>query len=145
MVKKKRTKSSYYGNTPEAIARQRQNLIPGNAWNKRQKKEMRLDCWLETLPLENIQEIYEQVENNRFLKETPKEELKDEEYLLDWWQEKDVEDKENIYKYMMKNYFLLEDREAILKIVYECLEEKIKKEEDQREKNREYRLAMKRQ
>jgi len=33
---KKRSKSPYYGNTPEMIRRQRVNLILGNRWQKKE-------------------------------------------------------------------------------------------------------------
>lgn len=42
MIKrKKRTKKSYYGNTPEAINRQMANLSPGNSFAKRKKSRER--------------------------------------------------------------------------------------------------------
>ena len=82
MTKKRiRTKSSYYGNTIEAQKAQRLNLTPGNAWDKRNRKELKLNCWWWTMPLGNCQDIYELCENKRTIEDTPKGELKDEKYL----------------------------------------------------------------
>ena len=50
---------SYYGNSPEMIKHQRDNLIPGNAWQKRRTKELRLNCWWEYGELGDKQRIFE--------------------------------------------------------------------------------------
>ncbi|GAI30437.1 unnamed protein product, partial [marine sediment metagenome] len=94
-----RNAKSYYGNTAEARKRQRANLIPGNAWDKRRRKKLRLDCWWEVMPLGNIQEIYEMYVNKRVIEDTPKREIKDEKYLDEWWEELTIEDKEWIHKW----------------------------------------------
>ena len=75
---------SYHGNSPEMIKHQRDNLIPGNAWQKRRTKELRLNCWWEYGELGDKQRIFEGYENKRDLKDIPKEELKNEEYLNNW-------------------------------------------------------------
>jgi len=128
-----RNAQSYYGNTAEARKRQRANLIPGNSWQKRKTKEMRLTCWWEVMPLVDIQDIYEMYINERVIKDTPKEELKDEKFLNEWWEELTIEDKEWIYKWDLKAY-PKETRSKILKDVYKCLEEKIKEEKKTRKR-----------
>ncbi|MBA7480867.1 hypothetical protein ES707_16330 [subsurface metagenome] len=133
MAKKWRSAESYYGNTAEARKRQRANLIPGNSWDKRHRKKLRLDCWWEVMPLGNIQEIYEMYVNKRVIEDTPKEEIKDEKYLDEWWEELTIEDKEWIYKWDMKAY-PKEIQSKILKDIYKLLEKKIKEEREARKK-----------
>jgi len=130
--KRKRTKSSYYGNTPEMIKIQRLNITPGNAWDKRHKKEMKLNCWWEIADLDSKQIMYEGYQNKKDIEDVPKKELKDEEFLNEWWPELEIEDWEYIYKVMMKE-LTKEHKASILKNVYECLEEKIKREQEERE------------
>jgi len=141
MTKKRiRTKSSYYGNTIEAQKAQRLNLSPGNSWDKRHRKELKMDCWWEVLPLGNAQDIYELCENKRTIKDTPKEELKDEEFLDNWWKnELDTEDKVFIIK-SCKGVWNEEDVKTQKKDTYDLLEKKIKEagiETEERKKERE--------
>jgi len=132
-MSKFRNAQSYLGNTAEARKRQRANLTPGNAWDKRHKKEMRLNCWWEVFSLKDIQYIYEMYINERVIKDTPKEELKDEKFLNAWWEGLTIEDKEWIYKWDLKAY-PKETQSEILKEIYKCLEEKIKEEKKVRKK-----------
>ncbi|GAI76606.1 unnamed protein product, partial [marine sediment metagenome] len=95
---KKRSKESYYGNTPEARRRQRANLIPGYSWDKRNRKKLRLDCWWELSALKDKQSIFEAYENKRSYEDIPKEELKGRDYLNGWWGELALESRISIYK-----------------------------------------------
>jgi len=133
MKKKKiRTKISYLGNTIAAQKRQRLNLTPGSSWDKRHRKELKLDCWWWTLPLGNMREIYEFYENERDIEDVPKEELKSEEFLDDeWWQELTIKQKDDIIK-SMKDVWIDKDEESHKKIMYELLEEQIKEEGKER-------------
>jgi len=141
MTKKRiRTKSSYYGNTIEAQKAQRLNLTPGNAWDKRNRKELKLDCWWWTFPLGNCQDIYEMYINKRTIEDTPKGELKDEEYLDDWWEELIIKDKEFIVK-ACKGTYRDEDEKEHKKDIYEMLEEKIKEKEIETEERRKEKEA----
>ncbi|GAH85456.1 unnamed protein product [marine sediment metagenome] len=133
MAKKWRSAESYLGNTAEARKRQRANLIPGNAWDKRNRKKLKLDCWWEVMPLGDIQEIYEMYVNERAIKDTPKGEIKDEKYLDEWWEGLTIEDKEWIYKWDMKVY-PKEIQSKILKDIYKLLEKKIKEERESRKR-----------
>jgi len=148
--KRKRTKSSYYGNTPEMISHQRMNITPGNSWDKRHRKELKFDCWWRVMPLGNMQEVYEDCVNHRIItfhfedepvdliekydiQDASKLKLKDEEYLDNWWEnDVELEDKKFYYKNQM-DAFSKETRSEIFKDMYECLEEKIKEEEEARE------------
>ncbi|MBA7647701.1 hypothetical protein ES703_55479 [subsurface metagenome] len=128
MARKFRNAQSYYGNTAEARKRQRANLIPGNTWQKRRTKELRLDCFWEIIPLKNRQEIFEAFENKKDFKEIkniPKEELKDKKYLADWWGKLELEDKKFIYK----NEITALTKESVswlLKDMEKCLKKKLK-------------------
>ena len=123
-----RNAQSYYGNTAEARKRQRANLIPGNPWQKRRTKGLRLDCFWEIMPLKNKQEIFEAFENKKGFKEIenmPKEELKDKKYLADWWDKQELEDKKFIYK----NEITALTKESVswlLKDIEKCLKKKLK-------------------
>lgn len=128
--KKKRSKSTYYGKTRESIERQRMNLTPGNTFAKRRKREIRLDCWFkEAFDLEDRQCIYEGFVNDREpakMTNEEKKELKNEEFLNDWWDsEVELDQKRLIYKEVMGNWFNPKDKEEILKDMYECLKKKI--------------------
>lgn len=142
IMTKKRSRTSYHGNTPEMIKHQRLNITPGNAWDKRRKREMKLNCWWEGADLDSQQFIYEGYQNKRETDDVPKEGLKDEEYLYEWWSELEISDWEYIYKVIMKE-LTKEHKARILKNVYECLEEKIEKEKANREEIKEMRLARK--
>lgn len=127
MTKKWRNAESYYGNTAGARKRQRANLIPGNTWQKRRTKELRLNCWWEDGSLGDKQFIFEGYENKRNLKDfdaMPKEELKDEEYLNSWWDSLSPEDKKFIYRAMM-DPLTPKEKTPILDHIQKCLEEKL--------------------
>ena len=125
MARKFRSAESYLGNTAEARKRQRLNLIPGNRYQKMRTKELRLNCWWEVLPLGNAQDIYENYQNKRDIKDVPKSELKDDEFLNKWWEEElTIENKEFIIK-CMKGTWRKEDEETQKKEMYKCLKEKL--------------------
>jgi len=124
MAKKKRSKSSYYGNTKEARRRQRSNLVGGNVYRKRQVSELRFDCFFEVMSLENEQEIYENYKNGRSLKDTPKKELKDEKFLNTWWAGLDFEEKKFIYKNDIVAYDK-KTRSMIFNDMEKCLKKKL--------------------
>lgn len=136
MTRKKSTRSaeSYVGNTPGAKKRQRSNLVPGNTWAKMQRKELKLDCWWWTLPLTDIQIIYETNVNDRY-ENIPKEELKSEDFLDNvWWDSLTVEEKEKIVKDVRRAFG--GDTEGHKKLQDERLEEEIKLEKLADEKGR---------
>jgi hypothetical protein len=124
MARKFRSAESYYGNTTEAKKRQRANLIPGNTYQKRQMRELRLNCWWERYPLGNMQFIYEAYENKRNIEDVPKKELKSREFLNNWWKEQDLSNKRFFYKNDMEAYSK-ETRTEIFKDMEECLKEKL--------------------
>ena len=150
-MNKKRNKSSYIGNTKEARKRQLANLISGgDMYNRRRVQEARLGCFWEIIPLANRQEIFEVRVNDRcisnyakkdpqFLKlvefakgegweyvDIPKEELKDEKYLADWWDRQELGEKKFIYKNEITA--LARDTVSwILKDMEKCLKKKIRK------------------
>jgi len=127
MAKKWRSAESYLGNTAEARRNQRANLIPGNPWQKRRTKELRLDCFWEIIPLKNRQEIFEAYENKRSYEDIPKkEELKDRGYLNNWWGELALESKISIYKEAIAG-LTKESRSEIYKDIEECLKKKLEK------------------
>ena len=131
---KKRSAESYTGNTEEAKRRQRANLIPGNVWDKKHRKELRLNCWWWTLPLGNIQDIYELCENKRSLEDTPKEELKSEDFLDDvWWENLTIENKAYIIK-CCEGTYRTKDEELHKQLIDKLLEEQIKEEKLELEK-----------
>ena len=126
MAKKFRNAQSYYGNTAEARKRQRANLIPGNPWQKRKTKELRLNCWWELSALKDKRFIFEKYENDRDSKSMPKEELKNEIYLNNWWRELVLERKISIYKEIMSG-LTKESRSEIFKDMEKCLKKKLEK------------------
>ena len=124
MAKKWRSAESYLGNTAQARRNQRANLIPGNAWDKRHRKELRLECFWGFGDLNDKQMIYEGYENKRDIKDVPKKELKDEKLLDIWWGELDLEDRESINKEVIS----WQDREfkaKYLKHIQKCLKKKL--------------------
>lgn len=148
MTRKFRNAQSYLGNTKEARERQRLNLIPGNRWQKIRTKELRLNCWWEVIPLETKQEIFEGRENDRIIStyakkeagfpellrllkadnlemvDVPKEELKDEKYLIDWWDRQSLKEKEFLYKNDIEA--LSEETISwLFKDMYKCLKKKL--------------------
>lgn len=137
MSRKKSTRSaeSYTGNTEQAKINQRRNLVPGNAWQKRHRKELRLNCWWWTLPLGNIQDIYELCENKRGIEDCPKGELKDEEFLDNWWEGLTIENREYIIKNCEGTY-RAKDEKLHNELIEKLLEEQIKEEKLEIEKVR---------
>ncbi|MBA7543689.1 hypothetical protein ES705_36026 [subsurface metagenome] len=130
MSRKKSTRSaeSYTGNTEAAKINQRKNLVPGNAWDRKKRKELKLNCWWWTLPLGNMQDIYEMRVNGRTIEDTPKSELKSEDFLDDvWWENLKIEDKEYIIKICDRTY-RAEDEKLHIGLIDKLLEEEIKKE-----------------
>ena len=125
MTKKWRSAESYLGNTAQARRNQRANLIPGNAWDKRHRKELRLECFWEDANLKDKRLFFENFENDRDLKDVPKEELKGKKDLDIWWDTiLDFETKKDIYKEVMS----WQDREfkiEHLKRMQKCLKKKI--------------------
>ena len=125
-----RRAESYYGRTEQAKKRQRRNLIPGGAWQKRTTKELRLDCWWEGADLDNKQFMFEGYENNRDIEDIPKGELKSEKFLDDWWSDlklgnkNESEGKKFIYWWIMSGLDP-EQKTLILKYTQECLKEKL--------------------
>ena len=124
MARRSRSAESYYGNTAEAKKNQRGNLIPGNAWQKREIKELRLNCWWECALLGDKQFMFEGYENNRSDEDVPEKEQKSEKWLDGWWGELDLKDKEYIYWSMM-DPLSKEEKAPILEEVRELLEKKL--------------------
>ena len=130
MSRKKSTRSaeSYTGNTEAAKINQRKNLVPGNAWDRKKRKELKLNCWWWTLPLGNMREIYEMWVDRRTIEDTPKSELKSEDFLDDvWWENLKIEDKKYIIKICDRTY-RAEDEKLHIGLIDKLLEEEIKKE-----------------
>lgn len=125
-LRKKRSKESYYGNTPENRTIQRSNLIPGDQNRRRKIQGARYDCWWKPSALKDKQSIFEAYENDRDSKDVPKEELKSGDYLNNWWREIVLESKISIYKKVMSKH-TKELRSEIYKDVEECLKEKLEK------------------
>lgn len=126
MARKKRSKESYYGNTAEARRMQRDNLIPGDQKRRRKIQGARYDCWWEPSALKDKQSIFEVYENDRAFKDVPKEELKNEIYLNNWWRELSLESKISIYKKRISG-LTKEARAEIFKYMEKCLKEKLEK------------------
>lgn len=77
------------------------------------------------MPLGNAQEIYENYQNKRDIKDVPKSELKDYKFLNKWWEEElKTEDREYIIK-CSTGVWRKEDEETQKKEMYKCLEEKL--------------------
>lgn len=102
---------------------------PGNTWRK-EKENLRLDCWWEGAYLEDKQFMFWPYEHNRDTEDVPKEELKTEEYLDKWWNslklgsKKSCEGKRFIYWAMM-DPLSKEEKDPILENMRECLNEKL--------------------
>lgn len=129
MARKKSTRSaeSYTGNTEEAKINQRRNLIPGNTFNKRRIKEMKLDCWWDNADLKSKQFIYEGWENDQDSDKVAKDELKEETELYPWWNRLDVGLKKAIYNSIME-VLSGERKTGILDNIDECIKEKLEVE-----------------
>ena len=126
MARKKKSKESYYGNTPEARRMQRANLIPGDQKRRRKIRGARYNCWWELSALKDKQSIFEVYENKRSYKNMPKEELKGRDYLNSWWGDLALESKISIYKEIMSG-LTKESRAEIYKDMEKCLKEKLEK------------------
>jgi len=102
---------------------------PGNTWQGK-KEKLRLDCWWEGADLESKQFMFEGYENNRDIEDTPKGELKTEEYLDKWWNSLELgsrrkcEGKKFIYWSIM-DPLTPEEKAPILKHTQECINEKL--------------------
>ena len=123
---KKRSKGSYYGNTAEARKMQRSNLIPGGKDERRKIQGARYDCWWELSALKDKQSIFKTYKNDRASKDIPKEELKGEDYLNNWWRELVLESKISIYKKAMSG-LTKESRSEIFKDMEKCLKGKLER------------------
>ncbi len=124
MGKKFRNAQSYYGNSEQARKNQRSNLTPGNSWQKREIKRLRLDCFWEYGELEDKQMIYENFENERDIGNVPKRELKQERYIDDWWLGLEPEVKEDIIKKIL-SWQDQKFRTRHFKRINKCLEKKL--------------------
>jgi len=126
MGKKFRSAESYYGNTKKARERQRSNLVGGNIYRKRKVSEARINCFWEVISLEDLQWIFEKYVNGRWYKDIPKEELKTEEYLDEWWDKLEYEERKHTYKNAMA---VLDKghRDHIFNDMEKCLKKKLKK------------------
>lgn len=118
---KKRSKESYYGNTPEARKMQRSNLIPGGKDERRKIQGARYDCWWELSALRDKQSILKTYKNDR-----ASEELRSGDYLDNWWGDLSLESKISIYK-KVTSRLTKESRSEIFKDMEKCLKEKLKK------------------
>jgi len=126
MTKKFRNAQSYYGNTAEARKMQRSNLIPGGKDERRKIQGARYDCWWELSTLRNKQSILKTYENDRDYKDAPKEGLRSEDYLNNWWRELSLESKISIYKEAMSG-LTKESRAKVYRDMEECLKKKLEK------------------
>jgi len=124
MARKFRSAESYYGKTVGARKNQRGNLTPGNTWQKRRSKELRLDCWWEGATLDDKRFMFEGRENERSLEDVPEKEMKSEKWLDGWWSELDLKGKKHIYWAMM-DPLSKEEKAPILEHTRECLEKKL--------------------
>ncbi|MBA7512977.1 hypothetical protein ES705_04986 [subsurface metagenome] len=122
---KKRSAESYTGNTAEARKMQKSNLIPGGKDERRNIQGARYDCWWELSTLRDKQSIFEVYKNDRDSKSMPKEELRDEIYLNNWWGELALGSKMSIYKKRMSR-LTKESRSEIFKDMEKCLKEKLR-------------------
>jgi len=98
MGRKFRNAQSYYGNSEQARKNQRGNLTPGNTWQKRQIKQIRIRLFWEECDLKSKQMIYEYFENERYIDNVPKRELRGEKHIVDWWDKLELEVKRDIIK-----------------------------------------------
>ncbi|MBA7617433.1 hypothetical protein ES703_24747 [subsurface metagenome] len=125
MVKRKfRSAESYYGNTEQARKNQRSNITPGNTWQKRKIKLLRIDCFWEYADLENKQTIYEYFENRRMIEDVPKRELRGEKYIDDWWFKLEIEVRQDIIKGVL-SWQDQKFRTRHFKRMNKCLEKKL--------------------
>lgn len=123
-----RNEKSHLGKSEQARRNQRLNLAPGGPEARKRRKELKSNCWWWTLPLGNMREIYKLYKNNRSVEDTPKKELKDEDFLDIWWQELTILDREDIIS-ACKETWRDEDEAKHKGLMYEVLEEEIENEE----------------
>ena len=125
MVKKKfRSAESYLGNSPQAKINQRANLTPGNTWQKRRTKELRIDCFWSFQGIGDKQMTYEHFENRRMIEDVPKRELRHEKYIDNWWDNLEIEVKEDIIKQIL-SWQTPKFKTSYFKRVNKCLEKKL--------------------
>lgn len=102
---------------------------PGNTWRK-EKENLRLDCWWQDGNLGDKQFMFEPYVNDRHSEDTPKEELKTEEYLDKWWNSLKLgsrvkcEGKRFLYWAIM-DPLSKEEKAPILENMRECLNKKL--------------------
>ncbi|GAI61506.1 unnamed protein product [marine sediment metagenome] len=119
-----RNAQSYYGNSEQARKNQRSNLIPGNSWQKRKIKQLRVDCYWEYEDIKDKQNTYEYFENERDIGNVPGRELKHEKYIDNWWEnELELEVKEDIIKKIL-SWQTQKFRTRHFKRLNKCLEKK---------------------
>lgn len=119
-----RNANSYLGNSKRARQNQLANLIPGNAWQKRQIGLYRLECFWETCDIGSKQIFYEEFEKRRRFEDVDKGELKNENYIDSWWAGLEIEVKKNIQKEVL-SWQTKEFRSKHFKQMKKCLEEKL--------------------
>jgi len=119
-----RSAESYYGNSEQAKKNQRANLTPGNTWQKRKTKQLRIDCWWGFGDLEDKQRTYENFANERNFSDVPKRELKHEKYIDDWWERLELEVKEDIIKEIL-SWQDQKFRTRHFRRINKCLEKKL--------------------
>lgn len=124
MGRKFRSAESYYGNSEQAKRNQRANLTPGNSWQKRRTKELRIDCFWSFQDLEDKQMTYEYFENKRMRGDVPKRELKHEKYINNWWDKLEIEVKEDIILKIL-SWQTQKFRTRHFKRLNKCLEKKL--------------------
>ncbi len=120
-----RNAQSYYGNSEQTRRNQRANLIPGNTWQKRRIRLLKIDCfWEKEVNLEDKQMIYEDFENKRIFSDVPKRELRGEKYIDDWWLKLELEKKKDIIKELLSRQDQ-KFRTRHFKRINKCLEKKL--------------------
>ncbi|GAI66885.1 unnamed protein product [marine sediment metagenome] len=125
MVKKKfRSAESYLGNSPQKKRNQRANLTPGNTWQKRRTKELRIGCFWSFQNIEDKQDTYEYFQNDRMAEDVPKREFKHEKYIDNWWDKLEIEVKEDIIKQIL-SWQTPKFKTRYFKRVNKCLEKKL--------------------
>lgn len=127
MVKRKfRSAESYLGNTEQARLNQRANITPGNTWQKRKIRLLRIDCFWEFADIVNKQAFYEYFENERdiYVVKVSKRELKGEKFIDDWWDKLEIEVNQDIIKEVL-SWQDQKFRMRHFKHINKCLEKKL--------------------
>lgn len=120
-----RNAQSYYGNSEQARRNQRANLTPGNPWQKRKIRLLKIDCfWEKEVNLEDKQMIYEDFENERSFSNVPKRELRGEKYIDDWWLKLELEKKKDIIKELLSRQDQ-KFRTRLFKRINRCVKKKL--------------------